>query len=249
MKGRVKFFNVSKAFGFITGEDGKEYYVREGSIQMDGLRLLLPDWEVEFTPLEGKDKGPLATEVKPLELSGLVTHSLYDTIPGWGMVDLVIALGDEVLATLSGLVAVAEIEMAGLLRAYRVSGRVDGFNFTLPAVTPERAFVLLDPQKNPLPTSRDYKGVAPGSYLLMLHESTGEVSISNLGRRYQPDQKAPNNWAIIERRFYHKYDLGLNAPTIREQTPLSGMQRDNDGFVAAIEAAVAYSELARTQNG
>lgn len=27
MKGKVKFFNASKGFGFITGEDGKDYFV------------------------------------------------------------------------------------------------------------------------------------------------------------------------------------------------------------------------------
>jgi len=29
MKGTIKFFNDSKAFGFITGEDGKEVFVWE----------------------------------------------------------------------------------------------------------------------------------------------------------------------------------------------------------------------------
>ena len=27
MKGKVKFFNKAKGFGFISGEDGKEYFV------------------------------------------------------------------------------------------------------------------------------------------------------------------------------------------------------------------------------
>lgn len=27
MKGKIKFFNEAKGFGFITGEDGKDYFV------------------------------------------------------------------------------------------------------------------------------------------------------------------------------------------------------------------------------
>jgi CspA family cold shock protein len=29
MKGKVKFFNCEKEFGFITGEDGKDYFVHK----------------------------------------------------------------------------------------------------------------------------------------------------------------------------------------------------------------------------
>jgi cold shock protein len=32
MKGRVKFYNDMKGFGFITGEDGKETFVHRSSI-------------------------------------------------------------------------------------------------------------------------------------------------------------------------------------------------------------------------
>lgn len=33
MKGKVKFFNRQQAFGFIAGEDGKEYFVHESGIK------------------------------------------------------------------------------------------------------------------------------------------------------------------------------------------------------------------------
>jgi CspA family cold shock protein len=33
MKGTVKFFNSAKEFGFITGEDGKDYFVHKTGLQ------------------------------------------------------------------------------------------------------------------------------------------------------------------------------------------------------------------------
>ena len=38
MKGTVKFFNASKGFGFIAGEDGKEYFVHISGIA-EGVTL------------------------------------------------------------------------------------------------------------------------------------------------------------------------------------------------------------------
>ena len=38
MKGTVKFFNSMKGFGFIAGEDGKEYFVHQTGIQ-EGVSL------------------------------------------------------------------------------------------------------------------------------------------------------------------------------------------------------------------
>jgi CspA family cold shock protein len=33
MKGKVKFYNPMKRFGFITGEDGKEYFVHKSALK------------------------------------------------------------------------------------------------------------------------------------------------------------------------------------------------------------------------
>ena len=38
MKGTVKFYNRMKRFGFITGEDGKDYFVHESGIN-EGVNL------------------------------------------------------------------------------------------------------------------------------------------------------------------------------------------------------------------
>jgi cold shock protein len=61
MKGTIKFFNDVKGFGFITGEDEKEYFVHE-SVLEEGTSLDKGD-SVEFE-IEKGDKGPKAVKVK-----------------------------------------------------------------------------------------------------------------------------------------------------------------------------------------
>ncbi len=60
MKGTVKFFNRIKGFGFIAGEDGKEYFVHESGIDED-VSLDEND-SVEFEAEQG-DRGPKAVKV------------------------------------------------------------------------------------------------------------------------------------------------------------------------------------------
>ncbi len=60
MKGTVKFFNEMKGFGFIAGEDGKEYFVHKTGLA-DGVTLNEND-PVNFDVEEG-DKGPKAVNV------------------------------------------------------------------------------------------------------------------------------------------------------------------------------------------
>ena len=61
MKGNVKFFNTGKGFGFIAGEDGKEYFVHHSAIA-DGAALREND-AVTFDVEQG-DRGPKAVNVK-----------------------------------------------------------------------------------------------------------------------------------------------------------------------------------------
>ena len=60
MKGNVKFFNNMKGFGFIAGEDGKEYFVHQSDIA-EGVELNEDD-SVNFEIEEG-DRGPKAAKV------------------------------------------------------------------------------------------------------------------------------------------------------------------------------------------
>ena len=60
MKGQVKFFNAMKGFGFIAGEDGKEYFVHQTGLK-EGVTLNEND-SVEFDVEQG-DRGPKAVNV------------------------------------------------------------------------------------------------------------------------------------------------------------------------------------------
>jgi len=60
MKGKVKFFNNSKGFGFIIADDGTEYFVHISGI--NGNAELAENTPVTFDIGEGK-RGPIAQNV------------------------------------------------------------------------------------------------------------------------------------------------------------------------------------------
>ena len=60
MEGTVKFFNEQKGFGFISGEDGKEYFVHLSGLA-EGTSLQEND-SVTFEVEEG-DRGPKAVNI------------------------------------------------------------------------------------------------------------------------------------------------------------------------------------------
>ncbi len=61
--GRVKWFNDSKGFGFITPEDGqKDCFVHHSAIQGNGFKSLAEGDRVEYDIVQGK-KGPAASNV------------------------------------------------------------------------------------------------------------------------------------------------------------------------------------------
>jgi len=62
VKGKVKWFNDSKGFGFIEQEGGKDVFVHYTALQGDGYKSLSEGQEVEFEVTEGK-KGLQATNV------------------------------------------------------------------------------------------------------------------------------------------------------------------------------------------
>jgi len=67
-KGKVKWFNASKGFGFITPDGGGEdLFVHHSEIKTSGYASLEEDQNVEFDVGQGK-KGPCATNVTPVQL-------------------------------------------------------------------------------------------------------------------------------------------------------------------------------------
>ncbi len=60
MKGKVKFFNKVKGFGFIIADDGKEYFVHSTGLK-EGASINEGD-SVTFE-IEQGDKGPKAAKV------------------------------------------------------------------------------------------------------------------------------------------------------------------------------------------
>jgi CspA family cold shock protein len=66
MRGKVKWFNESKGFGFITPDDGgKDLFCHQSEIQMEGFRTLAEGQAVEFNSEMGP-KGPAAKGVRPV---------------------------------------------------------------------------------------------------------------------------------------------------------------------------------------
>jgi cold shock protein len=62
-KGKVKWFNDQKGYGFITPDDGnKDCFVHHSAIQGEGFKSLSEGQEVEFK-IEDGPKGPQATNV------------------------------------------------------------------------------------------------------------------------------------------------------------------------------------------
>ncbi|MFT5209777.1 MAG: CspA family cold shock protein [Flavobacterium sp.] len=64
-KGRVKWFDEKKGFGFIERDEGNDVFVHFRAINSDGFKTLAEGQEVEFDVEDGQ-KGPQASNVVPL---------------------------------------------------------------------------------------------------------------------------------------------------------------------------------------
>ena len=64
MKGKVKWFNAEKGYGFIEREDGGDVFVHFSAIQGEGFKTLEEGQAVEFDVVEGNRGEQAANVVK-----------------------------------------------------------------------------------------------------------------------------------------------------------------------------------------
>ncbi len=65
-RGKVKWFNDAKGFGFIEQEEGSDIFVHYTAITMEGFKTLSENQVVEFEVVEGP-RGPQAANVVAVE--------------------------------------------------------------------------------------------------------------------------------------------------------------------------------------
>lgn len=65
LQGKVKWFSQAKGYGFITGNNNKDYFLHYSNIKMEGFKTLTEGDEVEFE-VEATDKGDKAINVKKI---------------------------------------------------------------------------------------------------------------------------------------------------------------------------------------
>ena len=62
--GKVKWYDATKGFGFISSDEGNDLFVHRSSLN-SALRSLVPEQKVSFE-IEDGEKGPVAVKVEAL---------------------------------------------------------------------------------------------------------------------------------------------------------------------------------------
>lgn len=127
MQGTVKFFDNSKGWGFITGEDNKDYFVHYSSINMDGHKQLSENDIVEFEIGNGTTGKEQAVNVTPILTMQMIEKALKDEglrvkqiIDQYGSKQYIVINSDDMMQSpeygmdLVELAAFAAIDVEGL---------------------------------------------------------------------------------------------------------------------------------------
>ncbi len=64
MQGKVKFYNRNRGWGYIIGQDGKDYFVHHSQIQMEGYKIIYQNQVVEFKPFIDRKSQDQAGDVR-----------------------------------------------------------------------------------------------------------------------------------------------------------------------------------------
>lgn len=105
MQGTVKWFNNSKGFGFLTTDDGRDFFFHHTDIKMDGFRSLDSEDIVDFEIGTDKDGREKAVNVQPVITRKMVEESLYiegldvKTIKDANKNNLYVVVKDNVIQT------------------------------------------------------------------------------------------------------------------------------------------------------
>lgn len=75
-KGKVKWFNNKKGYGFITDSEGKDVFVHYSAIMCDGFKSLNEGDIVEFEIGEGTTGREQAVNVNPILTLQMITETL-----------------------------------------------------------------------------------------------------------------------------------------------------------------------------
>ena len=217
--GVVANFSHALGFGMITKNgSGEKYFVHFSDIQPlpgTSLRILLPDWEVEFVPATDPQNGNrrVARQVRLVEAAGvaITQNDDYDII-NRGTVSLYI---DELGKVVPDRKGRRNIEAPGV-KFYLAGGKIDALRLNTPKPTEFEVTLLLDKDKKILDKVSEVKVipsgemlnsqvVPPGSFIMNLH-CNGRLEVQRAGRRFEK-ALGNRNYLVVEDRLSIKLDL------------------------------------------
>lgn len=70
--GTVKWFSAKKGYGFVTGEDGEDYFAHFSQIKMEGFKRLSGKQPVQFEVGADENGREIAVNIVPLTTVGEV---------------------------------------------------------------------------------------------------------------------------------------------------------------------------------